>query len=168
MSLLPTLPKRGWLALPTLAGALALSWALNRPGPEVVEVDPVTTPVPMQRDSIPPTVAAAPITGMTPPPPSGAVVDIFAVRGWEPPPPVVDTTPPPPQAPPLPFKFLGRIKEPDKKAAFMLADGAQVVVVRVGDAIGASYRVEKYEAGQLLIRYRPMNLRQTLAVGDPP
>ncbi|OHC71260.1 MAG: hypothetical protein A2045_01940 [Rhodocyclales bacterium GWA2_65_20] len=94
------------------------------------------------------------------------IADIFAVKTWEPPPPPVDTTPPPPQAPPLPFSFLGRIAEPGKKIAFMLSDGTRVLVVRVGDSIGENYRLEKYENGQLLFRYRPMNVSQALAIGD--
>lgn len=94
-------------------------------------------------------------------------VDIFAVRSWEPPPVAaeiaVETAP---QAPPLPFRFLGRIVEADRRPAYLLADGARVVVARVGDPIGADYRVEKYQNGQLLFRYRPMNLRQALDVGE--
>jgi len=171
MMALPTLPQRWWLALPTVVGALALSWYLNRPGAEAPDADALVTPASVQQGAVPPVAAdagAAPSGSMTSTVPPGAVVDIFAVRSWEPPPPVVDNTPPPPQAPPMPFRFLGRINEPGKKTAYMLADEAQVFVVRIGDAIGSTYRVERYEGGQLLIRYRPMNLRQALAVGDPP
>ncbi len=95
-----------------------------------------------------------------------ASVDIFAVRTWQAPaPPADQTSPAPPQAPPLPFRFLGRIVEPGKNVAFVLGAGQGVVVVTVGDSIGGDYRVEKYENGQLLFHYRPMNIRQSLDVG---
>lgn len=93
-------------------------------------------------------------------------VDIFAVRTWEPPPAVAETVEATaPQAPPLPFRFVGRIVEADRGPAYLLAEGARVFVVGVGDPVGKDYRVEKYENGQLLFRYRPMNLRQALDVG---
>jgi hypothetical protein len=92
-------------------------------------------------------------------------VDIFAVRTWEPPPPPPDLSPPPPPSPPpLPFRFIGRVDEPGKKMAFMLAEGQRIFVVSVGDSIGSAYRVESFENGQLFLRYRPMNVRQALDV----
>lgn len=95
------------------------------------------------------------------------LVDIFAVRSWEPPPVAAEmVVAEAPQAPPLPFRFLGRIVEADRRPAYLLADESRVVVVRVGDLIGKNYRVEKYENGRLLFRYRPMNLRQALDVGE--
>lgn len=102
-----------------------------------------------------------------------ATIDIFATRTWQPPapPPSPDTTPappPPPQAPPLPFRFIGRVAEPGKATVFLLAEGDRVFDARIGDRIGSQYRVEKLEAGQLVFRYRPMNLRQSLAIGEAP
>lgn len=92
-------------------------------------------------------------------------IDIFAVRTWEPPPPPPDLSPPPPPLPPpLPFRFIGRVDEPGKKMAFMLAEGERIFVVSVGDSIGSAYRVESFENGQLFLRYRPMNVRQALDV----
>jgi len=94
------------------------------------------------------------------------LADIFAVRSWDPPPAAAPlVAPAAPQAPPLPFRFLGRIVEADRGSAYLLADGSRVVVVGVGDMIGKNYRIEKYENGRLLFRYRPLNLRQTLDVG---
>jgi hypothetical protein len=96
---------------------------------------------------------------------ASAPADIFAVRTWEPPPPPPDLSPPPPPPPPpLPFRFIGRVAEPGKKIAFMLAEGQRIFVVSVGDLIGSTYRVESFENGQLFLRYRPMNVRQALDV----
>lgn len=97
------------------------------------------------------------------------VVDIFAPRDWQPPPPPappVEEVAPAPQAPPLPFRLVGRFIEDGQATVFLLAEGQRVFAVRVGDRIGERYRIEKIERGQLVFRYRPMNARQTLAVGD--
>lgn len=100
---------------------------------------------------------------------ASAPADIFAVRTWEPPPPPPDLSPPPPPPPPpLPFRFIGRVDEPGKKMAFMLAEGQRIFVVSVGDSIGTAYRVESFENGQLFLRYRPMNVRQALDVRSKP
>lgn len=104
-----------------------------------------------------------------------AASDPFAVRSWAPPPPppppaapLVAAKPPPPpkpQAPPLPFRFLGKIVEPGKGTAFLLARGDRVVSVGVGDAIDENYLVEKYEGGRLYFVYRPLKARQSISVG---
>lgn len=96
------------------------------------------------------------------------IVDVFAVRTWEPPKPVVarPMPPPPPQAPPLPFRFLGRIADPDKGTAFLLIHGEQILSVGVGDRIDDIYRVDKLEGGQLYFLYQPLKIRQSLAVGS--
>lgn len=95
------------------------------------------------------------------------IVDIFAVRTWAPPPPVVVQAPPPPQAPPLPFRLLGQIDDGPEGRAFVLAQGDRVLNVSPGTTIDERYRLEKFESGQLHFLYLPLNLRQTLPVGNP-
>lgn len=94
----------------------------------------------------------------------------FAVRTWEPPRPIlpVVTAPPPPQAPPLPFRFLGRVHDPERGNAFMLTAGDRVLSVKAGDVLDGQYLVEEYRDGQLHFLYQPMNIRQTLFVGHDP
>ena len=97
--------------------------------------------------------------------------DIFAVRTWMPPPPLMPIAeikpapPPPPQAPPLPFRFLGKIAEPGKKLAFLLALGNRVVSVGVGEVLDGIYLVEKQQGDQLYFIYQPMKIRQSMSVG---
>lgn len=101
-----------------------------------------------------------------------AIVDIFAVRTWEPPPPPVVAPPPappvPPEPPPLPFVFLGRIVEAGKGAAYLLNERGAVRIVRVGDRLAGGYLVEDDKAGRLVFVYLPMKIRQTLPIGDRP
>jgi hypothetical protein len=68
------------------------------------------------------------------------------------------------QAPPLPFKVLGRYWEDGQELVF-LQHNEQNLVVRVGDTIGSVYKVERLEGNTLTLRYTPLNQTQTLTVG---
>ncbi|HEX5394145.1 MAG TPA: hypothetical protein VFW68_12730 [Rhodocyclaceae bacterium] len=124
----------------------------------------------------PPLAARQPVPAAPPAPQASAapaepppITDIFAVRNWEPPPASPQasgqTKPQTKEPPPLPFRYLGRIVEAGKDDAFLLAQGNRVIAVSVGNVIDGTYRVEKYENGQLHFFYRPMKAHQTLAVG---
>ena len=76
----------------------------------------------------------------------------------------VELPPPPAQAPPLPFKVLGRYVEADRVKIFLQHDG-QDLVVQVGDSIAGLYQVESLNDGVLTLLYVPLNQKQTLDVG---
>lgn len=67
--------------------------------------------------------------------------------------------------PPLPFQFLGRFVD-EGKAAYFLQAGERNVVVRPGDTLEERYRFDGVVQGALQFTYLPLNLKQTLAVGD--
>lgn len=91
----------------------------------------------------------------------------FAVRTWEPPKPKVEPAPPPPpQAPPLPFRFIGKVIDGNTGTAFMLQHGERILAVKAGDEIDGTYKVEGYRNGQLEFLYRPLQIRQSLFVGS--
>lgn len=95
------------------------------------------------------------------------IADPFAVRSWEPSrPPTLPPPPPPPQAPPLPFRFIGKISDREAETAFMLRYGEQVLVVRVGDEVDSTYRVDNFRNGQLEFEYLPLQTKQLLFVGS--
>jgi len=94
--------------------------------------------------------AAAP----PPPPPPAPVVAL------PPPPP-----PPPPTAPPLPYSFVGMLEDKSRPQAF-LARGEVLNIVKVGDVIDNSYRVEALSASQVVLTYLPLNQTQTLSVSQ--
>lgn len=151
------------------AGAVFVIRPMTTP-PEARRVAPAIRPV----ATTPTTHAANDEAG------PAAPVDIFAVRTWEPPPPampsqqsarraprVIEPPPPPPDPPALPFSFLGRVVEPGKAPAFMLVGaGGEVLAARVGDTLQGDYLLEQYTGGNLTFLYRPMNIRQTLAIGE--
>jgi hypothetical protein len=171
--LLPTsFSRRRSLAFLATLTALTAAWLFLHPQRTVStgNLSAAQVDVPAQARSANPAPAVAPADAGQPPATAATpAVDIFAVRNWEPPQPVMnDATQAaaPPAAPPLPFRYLGKIVEPGKGVAFLLAQGDQVLSVRVGDSIDATYRVEKYEGGQLYFLYRPMKIRQSLPVGE--
>lgn len=75
-----------------------------------------------------------------------------------------DTPPPPPQAPPLPFKVLGRYVEEGRVNVFLQYND-QNLVVQVGDLIAGLYKVESLNGSVLTLLYIPLNQTQSLDVG---
>ncbi|MCO6056676.1 secretion system X translation initiation factor [Pseudomonas sp. MOB-449] len=100
------------------------------------------------------------------------VADLFASQSWyvaPPPPPVLAAAPPPPPArptaPPLPFKFIGKLDDRQQLQVFLLR-GEQVLVVREGDLIDKTYKVQHIDPERMTLVYLPLDIAQTLAVGS--
>lgn len=70
----------------------------------------------------------------------------------------------PPQAPPLPFRFLGRYKDAGQSVIFLQYND-QSLVVRQGDTLGEQYKVEQLDGATLSLRYLPLNQMQSLDLG---
>lgn len=93
-------------------------------------------------------------------------VDPFNVKSWYVPPPAPPAPPPAaPAAPPLPFVYQGKLEEAPGVWAIYLLKGDQFFVVHKGETFDADYQLEGAEGGNLIIRYLPLGVRQTLAVG---
>lgn len=96
--------------------------------------------------------------------------DIFASKSWyvppPPPPPPKPVPPPPPTAPPLPFAFMGSYQEPEGRLILFLTKGDRLYTVSPGDVIDGIYRVEEVAAGQLGLTYLPLNIKQSMTIGD--
>ena len=102
----------------------------------------------------------------TSPAPAG---DPFEARSWAPPPePEANRRrlpPPPPQAPPLPFAYMGKLVE-DATTTVFLARQDRNYVVRAGDTIDGTYRVERIGDDALVVTYLPLKIQQTLPFGE--
>lgn len=105
--------------------------------------------------------------------------DAFGMKSWAPPPPppppppkavAVPKGPPPPPpkptAPPLPFKYLGRIEE-NGVATLFLGAGDRTYVVRPGESLDGSYRLDSFQGNVLTFTYLPLNFQQALPVPQP-
>lgn len=104
----------------------------------------------------------------TSPAPAG---DPFEARSWAPAPDPEEASrrrrpPPPPQAPSLPFAYLGKLVE-DATTTVFLARQDRNYVVRAGDTIDGTYRVERIGDDGLVVTYLPLKIQQTLPFGEP-
>lgn len=73
----------------------------------------------------------------------------------------------PPSAPPLPFQFIGRLADSSDLQVF-LQNGEKLYVVRKGDVIDDTWRIESINDKALSLVYLPLHLTQTLSVGSNP
>jgi len=98
----------------------------------------------------------------TSPAPAG---DPFQARSWAPAPdpeaPRRRLPAPPPQAPPLPFAYMGKLVE-DAATTVFLSRQDRNYVVRAGDTIDGTYRVERIAEDALVVTYLPLKIQQAL------
>jgi hypothetical protein len=101
--------------------------------------------------------------------------DAFGPRSFRPAPAKVKGTPapaalaappPPPQAPPLPFAYIGRLAE-DRDITVFLAMGERNLVVKPGDVIDNTYKLEEVSDSAVVLTYLPLSQRQKLSIGAP-
>lgn len=106
-----------------------------------------------------------------PPARSGSIEDVFAPRSWarpeaqpaSPPPIAAPAAPPPaPTAPPLPYKYLGQLREQGRTVVF-LARGDAPVMAKAGEVIDGDYRVERISETEVEFTYLPLVTRQVLS-----
>lgn len=90
---------------------------------------------------------------------------LFAPHSWTPPPPPPPKPlpPPPPMAPPLPFKYLGKLKEADQWQVFLVRDSS-TFIVRLNDVIENQYRVQQINPPSMTLLYLPLNQTQSLTI----
>ena len=95
---------------------------------------------------------------------------LFAAKSWyippPPPPPPKPAPPPPPTAPPLPFTYLGKYLSPDAGLVFFLAKGDRLYTVPAGEIIDGIYRVEGISGDLLGLTYLPLNIKQSINIGE--
>lgn len=93
-------------------------------------------------------------------------VNAFAARSFYVPPPkpkmAAAPPPPPPTAPPLPFTYMGMLKEGGDPAVVFVVRGDQLYSLRGGEVIDGTYRVEAVGSDGVTFVYLPMNEKQTL------
>ncbi|EJM64805.1 hypothetical protein [Pseudomonas sp. GM55] len=163
----------GWVAFFGVAAALA--WFpeyFKQADDSDPAVAAVTTPakgkIPGASATASTAAAVAPIKDLSP------AGDLFAAHSWKAAPasgtvteqsvivtPVVQV----PTAPPLPFQFVGRLDDRSDLQVF-LQSGEKIYVVRKGDVIDETWRIERISDEELSLVYLPLHLAQTLSVGS--
>ena len=107
---------------------------------------------------------------------AGAAADaaLFASHSWytppPPPPPAapIVVAPAAPTAPPLPFAYMGSYQRAGGKQVYFLTRNDRIYDVSAGDTVDGIYTFEGLNGANLVFTYKPLKIRQTLAVdGDP-
>lgn len=90
--------------------------------------------------------------------------DMFAGKSWYVAPPPAKAAPP--AAPPLPFVYMGKLAEQGEKAVIILARQNRSYTVREGDVLDNIYRVDEVSAPLMTLTYLPLNIKQTIQIGE--
>ena len=90
--------------------------------------------------------------------------EMFPARLPPPPPAAALAKREPPRAPPLPFRFFGRMVENGTTMVFLDRQD-DVFAVKEGDTIGGAYRVEEINGAEVVLTYLPLQQRQKLPIG---
>lgn len=78
--------------------------------------------------------------------------------------PVIDAPPPVPTAPPLPFRYVGRLAEGGTVQRVFIARGDEGYAVKPGDVLDGAYRVAEIGPRELILIYLPLDQRQALVM----
>ncbi|WP_162888677.1 hypothetical protein [Dechloromonas sp. HYN0024] len=90
-------------------------------------------------------------------------VSLFPRQSWLPPP-LPAPPPPKPVAPPLPFQYRGSLLD-DGKVTVFLAQQMRQILVKEGDVIDNTYRVDGISPQSVAFTYLPLNEKQQLSTG---
>lgn len=74
---------------------------------------------------------------------------------------VARAAPPAPSAPPLPFRYFGKVTQEGRTEVFVLR-GEELISIAAGQKIGAEYRVEAIGEKSISFTYLPLKTRQAL------
>ncbi|MFJ7285326.1 hypothetical protein [Pseudomonas sp. NPDC099000] len=163
----------GWVAF--IGVAAALTWGPDYFMPSEdgdASVASVATPAKSKtRGTLPAASASGKPAVIKDLSPSG---DLFAARSWKAAPTLASVTEQPvnltpvvqvPSAPPMPFQFVGKLHDRSDLQVF-LQNGEKIYVVRKGDVIDDTWRIEGISDVELSFVYLPLHLSQTLSVGS--
>jgi hypothetical protein len=95
-----------------------------------------------------------------------SATDPFQTIAWYVPPRPQTAKPTRPQAPPVPYKYFGKMMEGGVPQAF-LYQGDRVIVAKVGDVLANNYRVESIAPENVSFTYLPLGSRQVVLLGEP-
>jgi hypothetical protein len=88
--------------------------------------------------------------------------DPFAPKSWAPPAPAQAQRAP--VAPPLPYRYFGRMTE-DGRTLVFLQRGERTYTVSPGDVLDGQYRVDAIKPDGVLFTYLPLKQKQALPIG---
>lgn len=72
----------------------------------------------------------------------------------------------PPTAPPLQFKYLGKVID-GNQTKIILSQSGKNIVVKLGERIDDEYRFDAIDNEAITLTYLPLNVEQTLIINNP-
>lgn len=160
---------RRWLGFgAVLVAALAIRVGVSTSQPTPAEiVGAVERPQAAQMLKRDEAARAAPQWSLDRSPIATPAFDPFASRAQPPPalppPPPVVAEAPRPSAPPLPFKYMGRLNGDHVNAVFVTHEN-RVLTIESGEQIEGNYRVESIGETEIVFTYLPLAERQVLPI----
>ncbi len=161
LALAATVAAAGWVGNKEENGTVAASAARNGAPPDRAG------PQQQRRDTVNPgaTGSAIEMEKLSQRPVARKFGEMFHARSWQPPPPPVSARAPErPTAPPLPFRFFGRLIDDGTTVVFLNRQD-DIYAVKAGDTIDGAYRVEEINGSAVVLTYLPLKQRQTLQIG---
>ena len=77
-----------------------------------------------------------------------------------------EAAPPPAQtAPPLQFKYIGKVISGNNTLVFLNQSGENLIA-KVGEAIDDQYRIDELNEEAIIFTYLPLNIKQTLTLNN--
>lgn len=161
-------PRKNWrwvIAIAALPLALAMAAFASARDSEAVKSVPPKNKPPARAPSNVSSGAGAnlDITRLKRKKPSAGSVDLFSSRSIYPAPPR-QPQPAPPSAPPLPFRFMGKLVEGDSVTLFLVI-GNQDYSVSLNDVLNNTYRLDQINEDSAVFTYLPLDTQQTLYMG---
>jgi hypothetical protein len=161
-----------WLILGTalLATVVASVWPRGEEKTAAEVVAPITrrdeAPAKTQQPSGP---SELPALGEKLERPGAAVEiqDLFGKKDWNPPPPPVrrkPLPPPAPTAPPFPYTVAGSVSDANGLMIVFANRQKQDFVLRIGDVLEQTYRVDAIEPQSVTLTYLPLGLTQVVPI----
>lgn len=163
--------QRLWL----LGGALALTLAAlasiqGNDEPDIALARPgkASVPHPKNRGEAETEMPGdAPLAKLNRQPLPENVQEMFGGKTWHVAPPTAKATATTaPSAPPLPFVYTGKLAEEGERIVVFLNKQGRSYIVRDGDVLDKIYRVDEVRPPVMALTYLPLNVKQTIQIGE--
>ncbi len=91
--------------------------------------------------------------------------ELFGSQSWQPPPPKIIAAPVVPTAPPLPYRFAGKLLQEGRLQVF-LAKGDAAIPIKQGEILDGTYRVESIGEDKITLVYLPLGHKESISVSS--
>lgn len=90
---------------------------------------------------------------------------LFGSQSWRPPSPKITAAPVVPTAPPLPYRFAGKLLQEGRLQVF-LSKGDAAIPIKQGEILDGTYRVESIGEDRITLVYLPLGHKQNIPVSS--